>query len=716
MTSDLQDIPGGHKPFGSNPTPNNLPPTVAELQRTVAWDGLSTDAHRALDKLCALASRAAEPAPAADDFPALRDLVARFSAALLDKLISAEKKYGHNDAWIASDWEGACSDRLRDHIAKGDPRDVAAYCAFMWHHGWSTRRASAPAHVASAGKMVPVLYWLDAGKFARAMLVGHNQLVVDLTSGDGPSVIGKPHWFDAGYVSAFGGLVPEIASEGNQPGQWSYGVAELPAPYPETSKRLGDYAQALGILSAIHPGIDTARIASAPVECAREIIDFVAKERRAPRDDGLRKAIVLVEGMQTDAIDEMRDYSQGSEDRRDLQLESNTLAIVAEKLRKLLAESHAADAGESTPRDDGRMRKLRDEVLGYAVDCERPDVSEAFSLADVKARAWAYRFVVNKIDKLLAESPASDATLSVERDDGRLRREVEDMGRTASKEAGMCRDAERERFWSGYEAACARVLSLLAESPADDVVESTPRDDGRLRKAIEAIERDKMDTGPGTPTLPRSELDRATNSAYNAACDNHIFILRGLLAESTAADAPLSVEREYEAMVKLIRETHNGYNPEARKSMGIEEPESAIVALHELVKEQKSLEGYEIRDLRTRLQAVETERDAMAKERDEANAKTLRELEASREHMLNSLNWKHQRDELRAAQPQPAATSEPLRESATIVRPATVRQGDEDDEKSCPYCGRSNRFHDTDCETAHVWKHFDARLRALEGQ
>lgn len=74
----------------------------------------------------------------------------------------------------------------------------------------------------------PVLYHLDDGRFARAMLVGKNQLVVDLTTGDGPSVIGKPDWWEAGYVAAYGGLVPECAEEGTQPGQWSYGVAKLP--------------------------------------------------------------------------------------------------------------------------------------------------------------------------------------------------------------------------------------------------------------------------------------------------------------------------------------------------------------------------------------------------------------------------------------------------------------------------------------------------------
>jgi len=79
------------------------------------------------------------------------------------------------------------------------------------------------------GNMHPVLYWLDDGKFARAMLVGKDQLVVDLTTGDGPSVIGRPDWWDAGYVAAYGGLVPECASEGTEPGQWSYGVAQLPS-------------------------------------------------------------------------------------------------------------------------------------------------------------------------------------------------------------------------------------------------------------------------------------------------------------------------------------------------------------------------------------------------------------------------------------------------------------------------------------------------------
>lgn len=74
-----------------------------------------------------------EPAkPASTD-----DLVDRFAAALKDKLRAAEAKYGRNDDWLETDWRDELIAHLQHHIAKGDPRDVAAYCAFAWHHGWS---------------------------------------------------------------------------------------------------------------------------------------------------------------------------------------------------------------------------------------------------------------------------------------------------------------------------------------------------------------------------------------------------------------------------------------------------------------------------------------------------------------------------------------------------------------------------------------------------
>lgn len=73
-----------------------------------------------------------------DMHPATAELVTRFGDALRDKLAAAEKKYGYSDGWLSLDWMDECRKKLIDHVAKGDPRDVAAYCAFLWHHGEKT--------------------------------------------------------------------------------------------------------------------------------------------------------------------------------------------------------------------------------------------------------------------------------------------------------------------------------------------------------------------------------------------------------------------------------------------------------------------------------------------------------------------------------------------------------------------------------------------------
>lgn len=70
--------------------------------------------------------------------PATVNLVVRFARALSKKLAAAETKYGYSDGWLSPDWMDECRAKLMDHIVKGDPRDVAAYCAFLWHHGAST--------------------------------------------------------------------------------------------------------------------------------------------------------------------------------------------------------------------------------------------------------------------------------------------------------------------------------------------------------------------------------------------------------------------------------------------------------------------------------------------------------------------------------------------------------------------------------------------------
>lgn len=70
--------------------------------------------------------------------PATADLVMRFADAMREKLAAAEVKYGYSDGWASDDWMDECRAKLMEHIAKGDPMDVAAYCAFLWHHGEST--------------------------------------------------------------------------------------------------------------------------------------------------------------------------------------------------------------------------------------------------------------------------------------------------------------------------------------------------------------------------------------------------------------------------------------------------------------------------------------------------------------------------------------------------------------------------------------------------
>lgn len=70
--------------------------------------------------------------------PLTNDLVDRFALALKEKLLASQIKYGWADDWARDDWQERCQASLLDHIGKGDPRDVAAFAAFMWHHGWPT--------------------------------------------------------------------------------------------------------------------------------------------------------------------------------------------------------------------------------------------------------------------------------------------------------------------------------------------------------------------------------------------------------------------------------------------------------------------------------------------------------------------------------------------------------------------------------------------------
>ncbi len=100
----------------------------------------SSAAHKLPDDVYFL-YRHAQPAPVVVPEglnPETTDLVLRFASALADKLYKAEQKYGRSTDWMKDDWYDDCLQSLWEHIEKGDPRDVAAYCAFMWYHGWVT--------------------------------------------------------------------------------------------------------------------------------------------------------------------------------------------------------------------------------------------------------------------------------------------------------------------------------------------------------------------------------------------------------------------------------------------------------------------------------------------------------------------------------------------------------------------------------------------------
>ena len=74
----------------------------------------------------------------------------RCAAVLAGKLHAAEKKYGFADGWRNKAWMDECREALQRHVAKGDPLDVAAYCAFLWHHGELTAIPPAPPAHATA--------------------------------------------------------------------------------------------------------------------------------------------------------------------------------------------------------------------------------------------------------------------------------------------------------------------------------------------------------------------------------------------------------------------------------------------------------------------------------------------------------------------------------------------------------------------------------------
>lgn len=81
------------------------------------------------EEICLMADKAAPQAPAAhrDDLA-----VDRFAAAMKEKLALARQKGRGGWEAIPAD---ALSVMLREHVEKGDPRDVANFCMFLWNLG-----------------------------------------------------------------------------------------------------------------------------------------------------------------------------------------------------------------------------------------------------------------------------------------------------------------------------------------------------------------------------------------------------------------------------------------------------------------------------------------------------------------------------------------------------------------------------------------------------
>jgi hypothetical protein len=65
-------------------------------------------------------------------------IIQAFAEELARKMRDAEAKHGFSDDWLRDLWEVECRRQMQAHLIKGDPRDVAIYCAFMWARGWPT--------------------------------------------------------------------------------------------------------------------------------------------------------------------------------------------------------------------------------------------------------------------------------------------------------------------------------------------------------------------------------------------------------------------------------------------------------------------------------------------------------------------------------------------------------------------------------------------------
>lgn len=152
------------------------PAKVAEI---LAADAASpeltfSNADDALNYLIVLPASTTE-APPKEETDELENLVDRFSKRLLAKLKLA--RANGRGGWERDDWEEQCQQGLLKHLEKGDPRDVAAYCAFMDHHGWITKAATPPASTTDRDATIE-----ECARLADGWITVHGETEIEYTT------------------------------------------------------------------------------------------------------------------------------------------------------------------------------------------------------------------------------------------------------------------------------------------------------------------------------------------------------------------------------------------------------------------------------------------------------------------------------------------------------------------------------------------------------
>lgn len=169
----------------------NCPHSINEHEVVLRFDP-NQPGHNALNQLARRLSAALKPAELdgysatvampAGLHPDTQDLVTRFATALAVKLHAAELKHGYSNGWKEPHWMDECRQKLIEHLAKGDPRDVAAYCAFLWHHCQSTSPIPSAQCWTYASKGMPPAPLFDSLEVIVAVQRAHNGKVYVFTT------------------------------------------------------------------------------------------------------------------------------------------------------------------------------------------------------------------------------------------------------------------------------------------------------------------------------------------------------------------------------------------------------------------------------------------------------------------------------------------------------------------------------------------------------